>query len=304
VTGRWIGVPPIHAYYLVNQLLILPLLLFSLTAATFWLWRPTEGESAGLTTLLVPLVLLSSFERWDWASYLMSESFALSLVLMLLAVPLVMEIDQRAVEGRRPGLALVQYAGLVLVSVAIVMTKASVGLLFAGGLLFITLRARLGAAAVAVAAVIAAVVIGLAVTLTAIPAYAGDPLIGPLHFFRAYPDAAFPNLWAILSGLGLGVWAWTSADRPMRLHLEFLELSPRRARLWPGVSDRGGLGVLLHQCWRLGGHRARGRGVPSSPVAAFGSSRRCRAVIAAAVAVAVIATPTNAAQRRTSFAWR
>ena len=42
VTGRWIGVPPIHAYYLVNQLLLIPLLFFSLVAATFWVWQPKD----------------------------------------------------------------------------------------------------------------------------------------------------------------------------------------------------------------------------------------------------------------------
>jgi hypothetical protein len=219
VTGRWIGETPIDAYYLVHQVLNLPLLLFSLTAATFWLWRPDRTIAAGLLSLLVPLLLLLTFEIWDWASYLVSESYALSLSLLLLTLPLVMELHERP---RITG-AVVRYLALAIGGLGIMLAKNSVGILFACGVLYAVARSNgLTPMRLIVAGVTVGVLGGIGLRLTYPSGYSGASLIGWLHFVHTYPDAAWPNIWTIALLLVPGVWVWASNERHRRVQVECL----------------------------------------------------------------------------------
>ena len=219
VTGRWIGVAPIEAYYLVHQVLNLPLLFFSLTAATFWLWRPDGTAADGLVALVAPLLLLLTFERWDWGSYLVSESYALSLSLLLLTLPLVMELHERPRIAR----PVVRFVALAIGGMAIMLAKNSVGVLFAGGVLYAVIRSNgLTLKRLTVAIVTAAVLGAIGLRLTMSNAYSGTSAIEWLHFVHAYPDAAWPNIWTIVVLLVPGVWVWTRNDGERRVQVEVL----------------------------------------------------------------------------------
>ena len=111
LAGRWMQVSPIESYYLVPQIVLVPLLFFALATATFWLWRPSRLTAAGPLAVLVPAGLLFGIEIRDWASYLISESYCLALILLLLALPLLLEI----IERPRIACALTRYTTLALV---------------------------------------------------------------------------------------------------------------------------------------------------------------------------------------------
>jgi hypothetical protein len=219
VTGRSIGIAPIDAYYLVHQVLNLPLLFFSLTAATFWLWRPDRTAAGGLLALLVPLLLLLTFERWDWGSYLVSESYALSLSLLLLTLPLVMELHERPQIGR----PLVRYVALAIAGLAIMLTKNSVGMLFACAVLYAVVRSNGLTPKRLIVAIISVAVLGaIGLRLTMSSAYSNQSPIEWLHFVHAYPDAAWPNIWTIVVLLIPGVWVWARNDGQRRVQVEVL----------------------------------------------------------------------------------
>ncbi|MCA1529354.1 MULTISPECIES: hypothetical protein [Bradyrhizobium] len=126
--GIWLRVPTLDAYYIGTQIVAIPVLFFNLALAVHLL-RPTKAESFdGAFVTLVPLLLLVTADLWGWTSYLVSESYCLSITLLLLAFPLLAEIAEDDFR-LRPGL---QIAALVITGILIQLSKVSVGVIFWG----------------------------------------------------------------------------------------------------------------------------------------------------------------------------
>ncbi|XUJ34913.1 hypothetical protein ACQ5SK_03155 [Bradyrhizobium japonicum] len=77
--GLWLGVTTLESYYLTAQIIAIPLLLFSLIMAGLLLRRSAEGLSDSALVTLIPLLLLMIADLWGWTSYLVSESYFISL---------------------------------------------------------------------------------------------------------------------------------------------------------------------------------------------------------------------------------
>ena len=186
--------PAIHAYYLVPQIVGIPLLYFSLAAASCWLWRGASHTPLGLSMILVPVTLVFMFETHDWQSYLVSKSFMLSLILLLLTLPLLIEF----VERPHIGCGAVRHATILVCLLAMLYAKISMGAIFAVGLYYTVLRVYGFSLLNAIKyAVPIGLCCGLVFRATVQSSGTESTSIQPFHFLNAYHDVAQANLIAI-----------------------------------------------------------------------------------------------------------
>lgn len=191
--GLWLGVTTLESYYLVAQIIAIPLLFFSLITAGVLLRRPRDQSADSALVTFVPLLLLAVADLWGWTSYLVSESYFLSLLLFLFAMPLLVEIADERSPLRPPLLALAIAGTLVLFS------KISVGVIFWGAVGFLLWR-RMGTTVlnlVRLALPIGALV-GLASMISSPDAGTYVHTVRLLSFVREYPRGALPNIVANL----------------------------------------------------------------------------------------------------------
>ena len=134
--ARWMDVTPTHAYYLAQQIVCIPLLFFSLSTAAYWVWRPERLNASGVITVTIPIALVLLFQRWDWARYLTSESYCLSLILLLLTLPLLTE----TVERPQITCCIARYMALGVALIGMLYTKTPVGVIFSMGLFYALIR--------------------------------------------------------------------------------------------------------------------------------------------------------------------
>lgn len=221
--AKWMGLPATYAYMIGPEVIGIPLLYFSLAAATAYAAASRRGAVAALASLgvvVMPFALLSIADVWGWFSFLVSESYQLSLILLLLSVPAMVRLASVSLdEGgwRAMGGLGVLAASAVLVS----LSKVSVGLVFAAGIAVLVLRSSgrwlkpmlIGGAVCG---------LGLAAMLlrTMSSAKEATTTWDPGHFLRAYPDGSRGNLVACLALLVVAVWAWRGAGRQTRILLE------------------------------------------------------------------------------------
>ncbi|KJC34271.1 hypothetical protein UB31_39510 [Bradyrhizobium sp. LTSP849] len=191
--GVWLGVTTLESYYLTAQIIAIPLLLFSLIMAGLLLRRSAEGLSDSALVTLVPLLLLMITDLWGWTSYLVSESYFVSLFLLLFALPLLREIADKRSSLGPPLIALAVAGTLVL------FAKISVGVIFWGAVGFLLWR-RLGLTLlnlVKIAAPIAPLV-WLASAIGSPDAGEYIHSLKPLAFVREFPRGSLPNIVANL----------------------------------------------------------------------------------------------------------
>jgi hypothetical protein len=208
--GLWLGVPTLDAYYIGAQVVAIPLLLFALALATYLVRSPETRSGDGALVILMPLLLLFGADLWGWTSYLVSESYFLSLILFLLGLPLLAEIaaDQFRL---RPSL---QIAALVVVGILIQLSKASVGVIFWGATGFLLWRQRgLTALNLIKLAVPILLLVGpLAAIFSPDSGAYSRGGISPFRFVVDYPHGAWPNVLANLALLGAGAKVWLSGS--------------------------------------------------------------------------------------------
>jgi hypothetical protein len=205
--GLWLGVTTLESYYLVAQIIAIPLLLFSLIAAGALLRRSGDQPADSALVTFVPLLLLALADLWGWTSYLVSESYFLSLLLFLFAMPLLAEVaDERS--PLRPPLFALAIAGIL-----VLFSKISVGVIFWGAIGFLLWR-RLGTTVLNLVKL--AVPIGLLVGLAGM---VGSPDAGTyVHTFRLfgfareYPHGALPNIVANLFLLYGAASLWSAGS--------------------------------------------------------------------------------------------
>ncbi|QPF93893.1 hypothetical protein [Bradyrhizobium commune] len=191
--GLWLGVTTLESYYLVAQIIAIPLLFFSLIAAGALLRRPDDQSPDSALVTFVPLLLLAVADLWGWTSYLVSESYFLSLLLFLFAMPLFAEIADERSPLRPPLFALAIAGTLVLFS------KISVGVIFWGATGFLLWR-RTGPTALNLVklALPIGLLVGLASMVSSPDAGTYVHTLRLLSFAREYPRGALPNIVANL----------------------------------------------------------------------------------------------------------
>jgi len=198
--GRWLGVATLDSYYLVAQIIAIPLLLFSLITAGALLRRQGRGLADCALVTLVPLLLLMVADVWGWTSYLVSESYFVSLLLFLFAMPLLGELADQDAPLRLPVFA------LVIAGTPVLFAKISVGVIFWGATGFLLWR-RLGLTVpnLIMLAVPIGLLVGLASMISSPDAGTYVRTLRPLSFVREYPQGALPNIVAnfvLLYGAG------------------------------------------------------------------------------------------------------
>jgi hypothetical protein len=113
----WLGVSTLEGYYIAGQVIAAPMLLFSLSLAIHLLRRPGEGVANGALITSGSLLLLFIADRWGWTHYLVSESYFLAMIMLLLTLPLLAEV---ADSERRQRLSL-QLAALGVATILILL---------------------------------------------------------------------------------------------------------------------------------------------------------------------------------------
>ena len=201
--GRWLGATTLESYYIGAQVICIPMLLFSLSLATYLLPAGGRRFSNGALATLFPLLLLFIVDYRNFLSYLISESYLLSLIILLLSLPLLAELadPQQQQHVRMRVLALAAAAILIAIS------KISVGVVFWSAFGFLLWR-RLGLA-VAPLFKLGAPIILLVLVLGNV--FQGNTLaLNPGIFFRNYPESAWPNLAINLVLLCVAALVWRS----------------------------------------------------------------------------------------------
>ena len=216
--GRWMHAP-VHAYYLTQQIVGIPLLFFSLSTAAYWMWRPERLNPSAAIIVAIPIALVVLFQGWDWARYLTSGEYCLSLILLLLTLPLLTELAER------PQIACgrARYIALGVALTGMLYAKTLVGVIFSVGLFYSLIR-RDGLTLLNIVkyATPIGIIVCLAVTTTVQPSGVSPSSIDPLHFLLTYPDTAWPNIIATAVGLAAAAVLWTMEKNPQRLVIETL----------------------------------------------------------------------------------
>ncbi len=133
--SEWLNTTPIHGYYLVIQIIAIPLVIFSLVVCTVML-TDAQHEISFSNILLLPICLLLLVGIGDWNSYLVSESHAFGMLIFMLGIPL---LSQHAREHFGPG-ATLRLIVICLAGVLMTLAKISVGAIWFGGFGYILFR--------------------------------------------------------------------------------------------------------------------------------------------------------------------
>jgi hypothetical protein len=203
----WLGVSTLEGYYIGGQVIAVPMLLFSLSLATYLLRRPWEGPADGALITLGSLLLLFIADLWGWTHYLVSESYFLAIIMFLLTLPLVAEVA----DAERRGRLGVQVATLGVAVILILLSKVSVGAVLSTAVGYLVWR-RMGMTVLGLFKLgVPLVLLGMIAVAIVIPD-AGSLVqaLDPLGFVREYPAGALPNIAASLVLLCAALQVWLS----------------------------------------------------------------------------------------------
>ena len=132
--AKWLEVPTIHAYYLLTQIVALPLVLFWLTTASYDLMRRRDiaVDAASVVLLPVTLLLIVGISESE-IRFIISESYQFGLALFLLGLPALTQLA----TGRGSGSTILV---AVILGLLLVLCKSSIGTIWFCGLVYITMR--------------------------------------------------------------------------------------------------------------------------------------------------------------------
>ncbi|MCK1640751.1 hypothetical protein IVA95_24980 [Bradyrhizobium sp. 157] len=201
----WLGVPTLEGYVVAGQVIAVPMLLFCLSLTIHLFRRPAHGPGNGALITLGSLLLLFVADLWGWTSYLVSESYCLSMILFLLSLPLLAEI---ADPDRRDRLSL-QLSALGIVALLTLLSKISVGAILVSGVGFLLWR-RMGMTLLGLIklAVPLIMLLMLAVAVISPGAALLLQVFEPFGFIRQYPLCALSNIAANLLLIGAAFQVW------------------------------------------------------------------------------------------------
>jgi hypothetical protein len=188
LSAKAAGINTVNGYYLGMQVLGMPLLLFGLCFATlaFIPIQRTTPTAALLVT--IPLAVLCTIDRYDWMSYLVSESYMVGLLLFLVGQPFLRSLadsDSYAIPDLASGLVY----GLLLTT-----AKISIGAVWTVAFLYIVIRSRaLSKPGYALLGAFLALQAYIVLAFTLPNDNVSTTAFDVLHFVRSYPIAALAN---------------------------------------------------------------------------------------------------------------
>lgn len=203
--ARGAEIPATTGYVLGMQIVLLPLVYFALSVSTAGALKEL-GRRHTLMTYLLPAVLLGGLALLDLSAYLVSESYALGLVVLLLGTAVL-----RPLAPGRP-VSWVTLAAAGVVALVAMGTKISIGGVFlcGAGVAFLRVRSLRPAQYAAMAAFL--VIIGLVTVALFLPASHGaQSRIAPLSFVIEYPLVFTVNMAIITVGWVIG-WRETKVN--------------------------------------------------------------------------------------------
>ena len=206
--GLWLGVSTLESYYIGMQIVWIPMLLFCLSTATYLLRPDSERLANGALVTLCSVLLLFVTELWGWTHWLVSESYCLSLIVFLLALPLLADTAEPLSRG---GLAW-RILMLGIASIAAALAKVSVGFIFVGAAGFL-LWQQIGLTWINLLKLAIPVLLGLYVVATVVFASIYSDIariLVPFSFVRQYPGSALSNVAANIVLLCVAIAVWRS----------------------------------------------------------------------------------------------
>ena len=206
--GLWLGVSTLESYYIGMQIVWIPMLLFCLSMATYLIRPGSERLASGALVTLCSVLLLFVTELWGWTHWLVSESYCLSLIVFVLALPLLADTAEPLSRGRLALRILV----LGMAGAVAALAKVSVGFIFVGAAGFLLWR-QIGMTWFNLVKLAIPVLLGGYVAATVVFAGAYNDVVkvlAPFSFVREYPGSALSNVAANLVLLCAAIAVWRS----------------------------------------------------------------------------------------------
>jgi hypothetical protein len=181
--AHWLSVTTIEAYYFGTQIALIPIFILTVIGCQLHIWATRIPP---VMVVLTPLCLLSL-----GASFLISESFTLGLILLFVTAPLLVEWIDR---GQPP--ALLDLVLALMVCFIAGLAKISVGLVMAAAVWGVCVRlAGIGIVNAIRYGVPAAVVVAAMSALGAAHSHNISNAFVPFHFIRQY---GWDAVWTML----------------------------------------------------------------------------------------------------------
>ncbi len=219
MTAKGFGVNSVFGYFLGMQIVAMPLIYFSITVASAAFVRQGQRQMNPLLLLAAPISMQMMTEYGNWVSYLVSESHIFGLILFLLALPALKRLPSALHLTAAPVLIGIGF----VVGMSILLAKASIGIVWFSGFLYICVREpKISPYRIAVLSGPTLFTFWLAARFIIPIEHSENGGIVLFHFLNTHPQAAIANLSPIVLAIGLQAWRYSSMSRTDRIWSEAL----------------------------------------------------------------------------------
>jgi hypothetical protein len=185
-------------YFLGVHIVLMPMLLFSLFKSVNSIIPPQTNWL--ISIIIIPLAILHFISLRDWNSYLVSESYALSLTFFMFGIIYLHEISQNSKGSINTQSIII----CCILCIAMISAKVSVGGIFIAGMFFTILRNKNYSYKNLAVLLIFLPVTWLILSGLILPAaHVSETKLQPLHFFQTYRLVSNFNFFIILCGASL-----------------------------------------------------------------------------------------------------
>lgn len=220
--GAGVGLNAVFGYFLGNQIVFIPLMYFSLTIASEAMVDLDKAKPKNLSTTTLPIIVLLLIGQWDWNSYLVSESHAASLFLVLLGLPFLLAMAESI---DKPISTSTLFIGC-LIGLTACAAKVSAGGVFLIGFLYLLSRTRkLTLSQYGLLVLFGALLVWILRSYLMPAAHEAQSQLVPLNFAKLYPEITVANLTTILIATTICTWLWLNKRNRARQEMLLLMLA-------------------------------------------------------------------------------
>ena len=209
-----VGLNAVFGYFLGNQVVLIPLMYFSVAVATRAMLGTQLNAAANLASAVLPIAVLLLVGLVDWNSYLVSETHAVGLALVLLGLAFLVSVADRL---DRP-IPMSTLAIGLLIGLLACASKVSAGGVFLVAFYYLLLRSRqLTRLQYALLALFGLLLLLLLQAFILPAAHLDQSKLNPFHFLWTYRATAIVNLVPILIATVISVRSWKKKEnRPLQ----------------------------------------------------------------------------------------
>jgi len=209
-----IGLNAVFGYFLGKQIVLLPLLFFSIAVATKSMVYDQSSRAAGLASVVFPIALLLLLGLVDWNSYFVSETHIVGLIFVLLGLPLLVALTKQFHEP----VPMASFVVACLIGLMACASKVSSGGVFLAGFYYLMVRSRkLTLLQYAMLALFGSLVLWILKAFFLPDAHVAQSKLAPFHFLFTYVVVAIANLVPILVAGVICVLRWQKREnRPLQ----------------------------------------------------------------------------------------